>query len=118
MSKSQRVKGAVGEREVCAILSKYFGEEVKRNLGQARDSGDDITFGGITWEVKRRKSLATLYKWVQQSADAAAPKGTLPVVAFRADHEEWMVALPLSMFLFIAESFIRTTLAREDLEQC
>lgn len=106
MSKSQRDKGARGEREICDILSGRYGVPVKRNLGQARDSGDDITFGEITWEVKRRKSFATIYQWMQQAAMAAVEKNTIPVVVHRADNAEWLVTLHILDFLHLADEYI------------
>lgn len=42
MSKSQRTKGAVGEREVCDLILRDLGIEVHRNLQQTRDGGADI----------------------------------------------------------------------------
>lgn len=71
MSKSQRTKGAVFERDVCAIFSSALGQEFKRNIGQARDGGNDIDIGPLIVECKRRKTLGTVYKWLQQAIDAA-----------------------------------------------
>jgi hypothetical protein len=43
MGASQRRKGAAGENELAKILSDQLGWVVKRNIGQSRDGGDDIT---------------------------------------------------------------------------
>lgn len=117
MSARQRRKGAAGEREVCAQLARFFGTEVKRHLGQARDGGEDITFGGITWEVKRRKSLKTVYDWMRQVEKAAQPTGNLHAVVFRADNEDWVAMVPLEQFIYMAEGFIRRNINQEELHR-
>ena len=89
MSASQRRKGAAGEREACAALAEEFGTVVRRNLGQARDSGHDISLGRWSIEVKRRKSMPTLYSWIEQ---ANGGPGT-PAVMARADGEDWLVVM-------------------------
>lgn len=96
MSKSQRTKGAAGERELCAELNKMFGRtDIKRHLGQARDGGDDIVVGDLSIECKRRKSLKGLYDWMRQAVASATPKDYTPVVAVRADEEEWLLVVRL-----------------------
>lgn len=87
MSVMQRRKGASGEREACQQLTDAFGAMVRRNLGQARDSGHDITLGRWSIEVKRRRALPSLYKWLEQ---ANGGTGT-PAVMLRADGEDWLV---------------------------
>lgn len=116
MSKSQRTKGAGGERELCALLSDAFGQTVKRKLGQARDSGHDIDLPPFRIEVKRRKRIAGLYDWLEQ-ADPMSPlvypgasKGLFfPVVALRADGKDWLVVMRLRTWMRLA----REEIARE-----
>ena len=59
MSKSQRTKGAAGEREVCDLILRDLGIEVHRNLQQTRDGGADIKLKPFSIEPKsnRRRSL-------------------------------------------------------------
>ena len=61
MSAMQRTKGKAGERELCAILSQEFGQTYRRNLGQERDSGNDITLpkrnGRFVIEVLNRDDV-------------------------------------------------------------
>ncbi len=91
MSKSQRTKGATYEREVCALLSDILGREVKRNIGQSRDGGDDITIGHFRIECKRRARIS-VYEWLEQ-AEAAAKLGETPVVICRGDGKKSLAIL-------------------------
>ncbi len=93
MSKSQRIKGAAGERELAEILTATLGWQINRKLGQARDGGDDIQTGQFKWEVKRRKKIA-VYEFMEQIEAACGPNDT-PVVAMRADHKGWLVMMRL-----------------------
>ena len=93
MSRSQRLKGAGGERELAAILTDQLGFVVQRTLGQARDGGHDIQTGRFKWEVKRRKAIA-VYDFMAQ-IQAACEADEVPVVAMRADGKGWLVMLKL-----------------------
>jgi hypothetical protein len=114
MGKSQRTKGAVGEREVCDIFSAALGEKVTRNIGQSRDGGNDIDIKDLVVEVKRRKTLGTIYGWLQQAyaaatvypqsieAGAKLPQAQMrgtPIVVCRQDGGEWIVVLRLTDFI-------------------
>lgn len=96
MSKSQRTKGAAGEREFCKLLKEHGFPESKRLLGQARDGGGDIPTPPILWEVKRRKAIA-VYDFMRQCVDALPNRKegdcNLPAVAMRADGEEWLITM-------------------------
>jgi len=96
VSKSQRTKGAAGEREFCKLLAEHGFRQPKRLLGQARDGGGDIPTPPVLWEVKRRKSLA-VYGFMQQCVDAIPNRKegdcSIPAVAMRADGEEWLVVM-------------------------
>ncbi|AXT46370.1 MULTISPECIES: putative PDDEXK endonuclease [Chromobacterium] len=92
-----RNKGATGEREFCKLLSEELGIDVRRKLGQARDSGDDAQVGKFRFEVKRREKLAVM-DWCRQ-VEQAAGDGDVPIVAFRQNGEEWRVVLKLEDFL-------------------
>ena len=93
MGASQRRKGAAGERELANLLSEQLGWVCKRNIGQARDGGDDITTGRFRWEVKRRKGIA-VHEWVEQAVRASGPSD-IPVVACRGDGKGWPVVMRL-----------------------
>ena len=101
MSRSQRIKGSSGERELAGILTDALGITVKRKLGQARDSGHDIDLPHFAVEVKRRKRIAGLYDWLAQC------QGTnTPALMLRADGKEWLAVLRLSDFIKLAREEI------------
>mgnify|MGYP003338407358 FL=1 len=95
--KMSRNKGAGAERELSAFLSEQLGIEIKRKLGQARDSGDDIQIGKYRIEVKRRETLAIM-QWCRQ-VEACCNADDVPVVAFRQNNEEWRVVMRLNDIL-------------------
>jgi hypothetical protein len=97
VSSYQRRKGAAGELELAALLTEQLGRVVKRNLGQARDSGDDITIERFRIEAKRCQVLK-VPAWCRQ-VEAAAKPGEIPVVAFRRNGEPWRVIVTLDDFL-------------------
>lgn len=102
-----RNKGAAAERELAEILSKELGFVVKRKLGQARDSGDDIQVQRYRIEAKRRETLA-LPAWCRQIETHCQP-GEVPVVAYRQNGQPWRVVLKLEDFL----PLLRGDLTRE-----
>jgi Holliday junction resolvase len=93
MSASQRNKGAKGEREVANLLSEQLGWVVRRNIGQARDGGDDLTIGQFRVEVKRKKGIA-VHAFMDQVAAACGPTD-VPMVVMRGDGKGWLVMLRL-----------------------
>lgn len=98
MSRSQRIKGASGEREVVHIIRDTLGIECHRNLDQTRDGGADIYIDPYRFEVKRRARIGNVYEWMQQAENACRP-GEKPVVVFRADGCGWLAQVPLDLFL-------------------
>ncbi len=101
LSKSQRTKGAGGERELCALLSDEFGTDCRRKLGQARDSGNDIDLGPFRIECKRRARIS-VYEWMQQAVESLVGASDVPVVAMRADGKEWLVLMRFSDWAKVA----------------
>lgn len=92
MGKSQRTKGAVGEREVCHLIQDVLGVNAKRNLSQTREGGCDIAVGPYHIEVKRRARIGGIYDWIGQ-ARGSCKDGKRPVVFCRADGEKWLVVM-------------------------
>jgi Holliday junction resolvase len=97
MGRSERRKGAEAERELAQILSDELGFVVKRKLGQARDSGDDIQVGKFRIEAKRRETLA-LPAWCRQ-IEAHCQPGEVPIVAYRTNGQPWRIVMKLEDFL-------------------
>lgn len=107
MSKMQRTKGAVFEREVAEVLSLVAGYPVKRTLGQARDGGADIELHEMLVECKRRKSLKVLYGWWSQvnRCGPVAAGAKVPAMVIRADNEEALFVCALSELAMVARMF-------------
>ena len=103
MGKYQRDKGSRSERELCALLRDSLGIDVRRNLGQERDSGNDIDLPGFAVEVKRRARIAGVYDWLRQAEDAETG---VPVVAMRADRGGWLVVMRLEDWIPLAREEI------------
>lgn len=92
MGKSQRTKGAAGEREVCHLIRDSLGIDAKRNLSQTREGGCDIAVGPYHVEVKRRARIGQIYDWLEQ-AEESCQNGERSVVFCRADKKKWLVVM-------------------------
>jgi len=113
MSKSQRSKGAAGERELCTLLYEHLGVRLVRNLEQSRRGGYDLiphpdATGPIAaWlaryaiEVKRHATAPPhlLKQWWSQAETQARAVGLVPCLAYRTDRSAWRLLLPLSELL-------------------
>ena len=100
MGRSQRVKGATFERDIAKRLG------AKRNIGQARDGGDDITVGPFRVECKRRASLGTVQKWLAQAVASCDRHGDVPVVIGREDGGEPLVLMRFEDWLALARPLL------------
>ena len=103
MSKSQRNKGASGERDVCNLIKEHLGVDVKRNLNQTREGGADIKLPPYSLEIKRRARIGSIYEWMEQSQKSCAD-GEKPIVICRADRRDWLVVMPISQFLQLVKT--------------
>lgn len=83
MAKLQRDRGASTEREIANYLTEQLGTVVKRKLGQARDSGEDISVPPFRIEVKRRMKLAVM-EFMRQCEKGSEPN-EIPLVIMRVD---------------------------------
>lgn len=101
-------------------FSDFFGRSFKRNIGQARDGGNDGDVGPLVVECKRRKSLKTLSSWYAQAKAAATRRKEgrtllpVPIVVMREDNGQSMVLLSLDSFLVLAEESIAADLPPEE----
>ena len=108
MSKSQRTKGAAGEREVCDLIFQNLGIHVHRNLSQTRDGGADIKLNPYSIEVKRRAAIGNVYDWMDQASNGC-DQGERPIIVCRADRKEWLAILPIEeLFRLIREEVAAT----------
>ena len=112
MGKSERTKGAGGEREVAAVF-RAVGFDCDRtpNSGGLRVKGDLAGSVPAHVEVKRQEVLR-LPLWLRQARDEA-PAGVVPVVAFRQSRGEWYAAVPLAQLarLFAESELLQSHLA-------
>ncbi len=114
-------KGKNGEREFCRRVATLTDGRVnlRRNLTQCRDSGDDTettnAVGQFSIEIKRWKSVsdAMLRDWWAQCYRNANAREKIPVLAFRADHQGWQILMHPTAFF--AENDIRGCI-RMDIE--
>ncbi len=88
MSKSQRDKGARGEREFVSMLTEDLGVVVTRNLDQARDSGWDVTLGDLAIEVKRAEQ-AKFGPWFAKLRGLVSGTRYTHCVAWRKNGQPW-----------------------------
>lgn len=100
MGKMHRNKGASFEREISNDLSRTFQREVKRKLGQARDSGNDIDLPPFRIECKRYAKVA-VYVWLEQCMKACG-LSEMPIVIARADQKESIVVMRYEDFKRLA----------------
>jgi Holliday junction resolvase len=91
VSRRERAKGLAGEREVAELLRA--GGFTVRGLEGA---GDWLAFAdSLTLHVEtKRQENARPWLWIAQ-AEAEAPAGTLPIVAFRRSRMPWWGMAPL-----------------------
>jgi hypothetical protein len=111
MSKSQRTKGAVAEREFAGLLNERLDVDCARNLEQTRNGGADL-LGVGPWaiEVKRHERLAIEQWWRQACAQAC---DAYPALAYRQSRRPWSIIVPLSALIVDGGEECRVTLDLE-----
>jgi len=104
---NSRAKGAGAEREFARLVHDHLGVTLERNLEQSRNGGHDLIAPGdcpvsavldaFAIEVKRYNTLtpALLVRFWDQATRQAEAVGKTPVLAFRADRQDWRVTIPL-----------------------
>ncbi len=93
MSRAERDKGAIGEREVAAVFRSHdFDVDRVPNSGGLRIPGD--LYGSVPLHVEvKRQEVWRLPLWIAQTeADAA---GAPWLLAFRRNRSPWYGAAPL-----------------------
>lgn len=89
MGKSQRDKGARGERE----FAKLTGGKRVPLSGAMEGYSNDVIAYDLQFEVKRRKGgFKTLYDWIEDEREK--PDG----LAIRTDGKQWLVCMTLERF--------------------
>jgi predicted molibdopterin-dependent oxidoreductase YjgC len=93
VGKASRAKGAVGERELCKLLSGELGITVSRNVDQARNGGADcLELKGFAIECKRQERLSRPAWWAQAVAQGEKCKAE-PIVFYRRSREPWQALI-------------------------
>ena len=90
MGASQRNKGRRGENELVGYLAAH--QFPAKRISESGSPGPDIeAFNGRMVEVKRRANPPSLQieAWLQD----------VNLVAYRADHGEWRIVMPLTELL-------------------
>ena len=97
-------KGAVGERELAAILRDH-GYDIQRGGSLSFGEVPDL-FGlpGIHVEVKRRENV-NLSAALEQARRDAIRFGGLPAVFHRANRQSWQVTMALTDWLELYRSY-------------
>jgi hypothetical protein len=94
MSRRERDKGNRGELEVAAVFrARGFDCDRVPNSGGLRLKGDLLGDVPAHLEVKRQET-ARPWQWFAQ-AEAEAPAGVAPVVAFRRSRSKWLAIVEL-----------------------
>jgi|SRR4051794_11180923 Holliday junction resolvase len=102
MSRSERDKGAAGEREVAAIFRAHgFDCDRVPNSGGLRLKGDLYGVLPVHVEVKRQERLQ-LWQWWEQAV-SEAPEDVSPVLAFRRNRSEWLAVVRLDDLIGLLE---------------
>lgn len=104
-TKNSNRKGKVGERELARKLREYGYEEARRSeqyCGKAGDA-DIIGLPGIHIECKRVERLS-VYKALDQAREERK-EDTLPIVAHRKNHEEWIIIQPLKDWIELYRAY-------------
>lgn len=96
MPVSERRKGLRGQQEVQRAI-----QDAGLTLRRVSHQGDALvdTSDGHRLHIEtKRQERIQLPLWLRQAADEA-PRGAVPVVAFRQSREKWYVCLPLEALL-------------------
>lgn len=104
MSRSQRSKGAGGEREIAAVVRDLTGWDVRRRVRQHDGDTDLVGVPGWACEVKRHATAqrGDIRAWWNQAVDQAGRvSGAVPVLFFRRDRDEWRAVWPIAATLAI-----------------
>lgn len=108
----QRRKGKAGEREAAQLIADLTGWDVRRRVRQHDGDSDLLGVPGWSIEVKRHKAAprGQIASWWRQTVEQAttlandsenAPHGllTLPMLLFRANHDQWRAVWPAAIHL-------------------
>jgi len=110
MTINSRAKGAGAELEFSNIIYQWSGIRLIRNLEQSRSGGHDLivhadevgqvadSFRTLAIECKRygKVTPGLIKTWWQQAREQAELNGLQPILAYRADRQDWQVIRTLA----------------------
>lgn len=95
MSINSKQKGKAGELEWVKVCKANGFNAVRRTsqyCGQTGDASDCVGLPGIHQEVKRVEKL-NIHDAIAQAVRDSKDKGSIPIVAHRKNHTEWLVTM-------------------------
>ena len=96
MGKSQRTKGAGGEREVVHMLNEH-GITAKR--GQCFNHEPDIVADDFPLHLEiKRQETTKIHEWFKQAVEQCRP-GKIPAVVHRRSRDQWLITMKFTDFL-------------------
>jgi Holliday junction resolvase len=101
MGAMSRNKGNVGEREIANLLADLTGCKVRRRVRQREGDSDLEGLPGWCIEVKRhaKASRSDVAGWWRQAVSQSEAAGSIPVLFWRQDRDEWRAVWPLAVSL-------------------
>lgn len=104
MGRSERDKGARGEREfinrVKDELGDFFGD-IDRNWNQREESRWDVLLDPWAVEIKRLKSKDGLPNAWREAVFQTQGTDWMPLVAYRLDHSRWQIQMAVSDMMYL-----------------
>lgn len=103
---NSKQKGARGERAIAEILREHGFTDARRTAqycGNTGDASDVVGLDGFHVEVKHQERIE-IDKWWKQTTHDAKESGTIPLLVFRKNRQDWRVCLDFETFLDILKS--------------
>lgn len=105
--KKSRTKGAVGELDVCKMLSQLYPDAARELEQYQGELGRDLReTQPLCVQVKRHKSLTDgeIFKAFSEAKSAVDEEYKFPVVFYREDFKSWRVATTMEVILAVMDS--------------
>lgn len=98
-------KGKVAELNIAHILQDhgYDARRTAQYCGNTGDASDVVGLDGFHIEVKHQERIE-IDKWWKQTTHDAKESGTIPLLVFRKNRQNWRVCLDFETFLDILKS--------------
>lgn len=99
MSAMQRRKGQRGESELARLIHEHTGWQARRRVRQHEGDSDIEGDGGLRyWSIEsKRAAKPNIGPWWRQTVEQAQRAGTLPVLFYRLDRQDWRAMWPIAV---------------------